>query len=104
MPRKRKNDGPVAAPVPEIPSALLDQFVTGPMTAESVEAVMRKFNKAILEHALRAEMTHHLGYALGADKPSRRSSASTSATSPASTTRSLPCRRAARGCVRCRRT
>ena len=39
------------------------------MTAESVDAVMRKFKKAILERALGAEMTHHLGYAPGADKP-----------------------------------
>lgn len=69
MPRKKKNSGEVDAAVPEIPSELLDQFVTGPMTAESVEAVMRKFKKAILERALGAEMTHHLGYALGSEKP-----------------------------------
>ena len=69
MPRKNKNDGAVDATLPEIPSELLDQFVTGPMTAESVEAVMRKFKKAIIERALGAEMTHHLGYAPGADKP-----------------------------------
>lgn len=69
MPRTKKNPSEVAATVPEIPSELLDQFVTGPMTAESVEAVMRKFKKAILERALGAEMTHHLGYAPGSDKP-----------------------------------
>lgn len=69
MPRKKKNDGAVDATLPEIPSDLLDQFVTGPMTAESVDAVMRKFKKAILERALGAEMTHHLGYAPGAEKP-----------------------------------
>ena len=57
MPRKKKNDGAVDATLPEIPSELLDQFVTGPMTAESVEAVMRKFKKAIIERALGAEMT-----------------------------------------------
>jgi putative transposase len=39
------------------------------MTAESVDAVMRKFMKAILERALGAEMTHYLGYAPGGDKP-----------------------------------
>jgi putative transposase len=39
------------------------------MTAQSVDAVMRKFKKAILERALGAEMTHHLGYAPGDDKP-----------------------------------
>jgi putative transposase len=69
MPRKKKNDGSVDPTVPEIPAELLDQFVTGPMTAESVEAVMRKFKKAILERALGAEMTHHLGYGPGGEKP-----------------------------------
>jgi hypothetical protein len=37
--------------------ALLDQLVTGPLAAESVDAVMRIFKKAILERALGAEMT-----------------------------------------------
>lgn len=69
MPPKKKNDGAVDATLPEIPAELLDQFVTGPMTAESVDAVMRKFKKAILERALGAEMTHHLDYAPGGDKP-----------------------------------
>src|ERR1700738_895417 len=69
MPRKKKNDGAVGATLPAIPSELLDQFVTGPMTAESVEAVMRNFKKALLERALGAEMTHHLGYAPGGEKP-----------------------------------
>jgi putative transposase len=69
MPPKKKNDGAVDATLPEIPAELLDQFVTGPMTAASVEAVMRKFKKAILERALGAEMTHHLGYAPGGEKP-----------------------------------
>ena len=69
MPRKKKNDGSVDPNLPEIPSELLDQLVTGPMTAESVEAVMRKFKKAIIERALGAEMTHHLGYAFGGQKP-----------------------------------
>jgi putative transposase len=68
MPRTKKKIG-VDASLPEIPSDLLDQLVTGPMTAESVDAVMRKFKKAILERALGAEMTHHLGYAPGDDKP-----------------------------------
>jgi hypothetical protein len=69
MPRRKKNDGAVDPTLPEIPVDLLDQFVTGPMTAESVDAVMRKFKKAILERALGAEMTHHFGYEPGADKP-----------------------------------
>jgi transposase-like protein len=69
MPRKKNHVGAVDATLPEIPADLLDQFVTGPMTAESVDAVMRKFKKAILERALGAEMTHHLGYEPGADRP-----------------------------------
>jgi transposase-like protein len=69
MPRKNKNAGTVEAALPAIPKELLDQFVTGPMTAEAVEAVMRQFKKAIIERALGAEMTHHLGYAPGSEKP-----------------------------------
>jgi putative transposase len=69
MPRKKK-DGVVDATLPEVPAELLDQFVKGPMTAEELDAVMRKFKKAFIERALGAEMTHHLGYAPGADKPS----------------------------------
>ena len=49
---QEKNDGAVDPTLPDIPSDLLDQLVTGPMTAESVDAVMRKFKKAILERAL----------------------------------------------------
>lgn len=69
MPRKKKNDGAVDATLPEVPAELLDQFVKGPMTAEALEAVMRKFKKAFIERALGAEMTHHLGYEPGGDKP-----------------------------------
>lgn len=69
MPRKKKNDGAVDATLPEVPTELLDQFVKGPMTAEALEAVMRKFKKAFIERALGAEMTHHLGYEPGGDKP-----------------------------------
>jgi putative transposase len=69
MPRKKKDIGAVDGALPAIPKELLDQFVTGPMTAESVEAVMRQFKKAIIERALGAEMTHHLGYEPGAAKP-----------------------------------
>ncbi len=69
MPRKTKNAAAEQPSVPDVPKELLDQFVTGPMTAEAVEAVMRKFKKAIIERALGAEMTHHLGYPPGGVKP-----------------------------------
>ena len=68
MPIKR-NKPAVDMTLPDIPSALLDQFVTGPMTAEAVEAATHKFKKAIIERALGAEMSHHLGYAPGEAKP-----------------------------------
>lgn len=64
MPSKRNNPA-VDMTLPDIPQALLNQFVTGPMTAEVVEAATRKFKKAIIERALGAEMSHHLGYAPG---------------------------------------
>jgi len=69
MPPKKKNDGSIDPTLPEVPRELLDQFITGPMTAKSLDAVMRKFKKAFLERALGAEMTHHLGYEAGAEKP-----------------------------------
>jgi putative transposase len=55
------------APVaPEI----LNQFAPdGPLTAADVEAATRRFKKALIERALGAEMSHHLGYAPGTAKP-----------------------------------
>ena len=61
----------VEAALPQIPSEWLDQVVTGPMTPEAVESVMRGFKKAVIERALGAEMSHHLGYRSGAAKPER---------------------------------
>src|SRR5688572_18802075 len=69
MPRKPK-PATSAAPLAPIPSEILDQFVgQGPLTPEELEAVMRRFKKAIIERALGGELTHHLGYAPGATKP-----------------------------------
>jgi putative transposase len=69
MPSKTRKSK--AAPVlPTIPKELIDQFVNGPMSAEAVNAASMAFKKALIERALGAELTHHLGYAAGADKPS----------------------------------
>lgn len=68
MPRK-KNDGSVDPTLPDVPKELLDQFITGPISPADLDAVMRKFKKAFLERVLSAEMTHHLGYEAGADRP-----------------------------------
>ena len=71
MPSKKKAAIAVEAVLPQIPSEWLDQVVTGPMTPEAVESVMRGFKKAVIERALGAEMSHHLGYRSGAAKPER---------------------------------
>jgi hypothetical protein len=58
-----------SAALPKIPKELLDQFVSGPMTGEAVNAVSIAFKKALIERALGAELGHHLGYPNGAAKP-----------------------------------
>ena len=69
MPRKTKSATAAMAALPQIPADLLDQLVTGPMTPGDIEDVMRGFKKALIERALGAEMSHHLGYFPGAAKP-----------------------------------
>ena len=68
MPSKTSKKGPVA-PLPGIPKEIIDQFVNGPMTAEAVNAASMAFKKALIERALGAELSHHLGYPPGAEKP-----------------------------------
>src|SRR5712691_479855 len=69
MPRKRKALMP-DAPLPPVPSEILDQFVRqGPISPAELDAAVRRFKKAIIERALGGELTHHLGYAPGGDKP-----------------------------------
>jgi putative transposase len=58
-----------SAALPKIPKELLDQFVQGPMTAEAIQDVSMAFKKALIERALGGELSHHLGYAPGGDKP-----------------------------------
>ena len=68
MPSKTRNPKAAQA-LPTIPKELIDQFINGPMSAEAVNAASMAFKKALIERALGAELTHHLGYAGGADKP-----------------------------------
>jgi transposase-like protein len=61
MPRTRKKKAT------DVPDAVLDHFA-GParvMTPTEVEDAIRRYKKALLERALGAELTHHLGYAPG---------------------------------------
>ena len=66
---QKANAAAQAAILAKIPPELLDQLVQGPMTAAAVEDVARAFKKALIERALGAEMSHHLGYPAGGDKP-----------------------------------
>jgi transposase-like protein len=68
MPTKKKSPAGAVA-LPAIPAELLDQFGTGPMTAEAVNAATMAFKKALIERALGGELSHHLGYPPGASKP-----------------------------------
>ena len=66
---QKANAAAQAAVLPKIPPELLDQLVKGPMSAEAVQEASTAFKKALIERALGAEMSHHLGYPAGADKP-----------------------------------
>ena len=58
-----------SAALPKIPKELIDQFVTGPMSAQAVNTISVAFKKALIERALGGELSHHLGYAPGAERP-----------------------------------
>ncbi len=66
MPSKQKSGKPV---LPTIPPEILDQFGQGAMTADAINAASMAFKKALIERALGAELSHHLGYQPGASKP-----------------------------------
>jgi putative transposase len=69
MPSKTKAVKAAMAALPSIPKELIDQFVTGLMSAEAVNAASLAFKKALIERALSAELGHHLGYPSGSAKP-----------------------------------
>jgi putative transposase len=81
-----------AQALPTIPKELIDQFVNGPMSAEAVNAASMAFKKALIERALGAELTHHLGYAPGADKPSEANNHRNGATGKTVLTKDGPLR------------
>jgi len=67
--RKTTKAAAAAARMPTIPKELIDQFVSGPMSAEAVQDISMAFKKALIERALGAELSHHLGYRSGESKP-----------------------------------
>ena len=69
MRHKRKSLAP-EMPLTPVPAEILDAFVRqGPISAEELDAAVRRFKKAIIERALGGELTHHLGYPPGGAKP-----------------------------------
>ena len=70
MPRKSKEttaaEGGGSVP---IPAALLDELVKGPMSPTDVQALFQSFKQAVIERAMGAEMSHHLGYRAGEARP-----------------------------------
>jgi putative transposase len=69
MPIKAKKTTGTPVLLPSVPKELLDHFVSGPMSAEAITAAGVAFKKALIERALGAELSHHLGYAAGVAKP-----------------------------------
>jgi putative transposase len=57
------------AALPKIPEGIVDQLVNGPMSAQEINSVTMALKKALVERALGAELSHHLGYAHGAERP-----------------------------------
>jgi putative transposase len=70
MPRKQKASAAAdKAALPQIPAEVLEQLIPGPITPTQFEDIFQQFKKAVIERALGAEMSHHLGYKAGQAKP-----------------------------------
>jgi putative transposase len=69
MPTKAKRVSRDVAKLPSIPKELVNLFLTGPMTGEAINDAGAAFKKALIEASLNAELSHHLGYQLGAERP-----------------------------------
>lgn len=69
MPRKSKKGMPIEPVELSFPKELVDRLVPGPMTPEGLDSMFRQLKKVVIERALGAEMTEHLGYGAGEAKP-----------------------------------
>ena len=52
-----------------IKAELLDEVLKEYRGPQDIEEIFKEFKKAVLERALGAELTQHLGYGKGEDKP-----------------------------------
>ena len=69
MPNRAKKGDREVANLASIPKELVDLFLSGLMTGEAIDAAGIAFKKALIEASLKAELSHHLVYAPGAEKP-----------------------------------
>jgi transposase-like protein len=69
MPSKAKKLEREVAKLPSIPQELVNQLLTGPMTQEAINAAGLAFKQALIEASLNGELSHHLGYLPGGEKP-----------------------------------
>lgn len=71
MPSKKKPAKADTAALPSIPHELIEQLTGGttPMTAEQINATTMALKKALIERALGAELSYHLGYPPGTARP-----------------------------------
>src|SRR3990167_8466381 len=71
MPSKKKPAAAGMTALPSIPKELIEQLTGGttPMTADQIIATTMALKKALIERALGAELSHHLGYAPGTARP-----------------------------------
>lgn len=65
MPKHNKNDVPKLDVKPEV----LDELLGGAKTAGDLTTLFKGLKKAMFERMLGGELTHHLGYAKGEQKP-----------------------------------
>ena len=65
MPVKRK----VVVGIPQLTPEVLKALVPNPISAGQFEDIFQQFKKAVLERALEAELSHHLGYRSDEPKP-----------------------------------
>lgn len=71
--RRAKKSADVEVTPVSVSPEILDQLIPGPIFADDFDAMFRGLKKALLERALGAELSHHLGYKAGEDKPEGQS-------------------------------
>ena len=71
MPSKKRPASAGMTALPSIPQELIEQLTASgtPMTAEQINATTMALKKALIERALGAELSHHLGYPPGSTRP-----------------------------------